>query len=132
MDIVTLVPLVISAVVPYLQKGIGKIVEKTAEAGFEQRGKIWSLVKGLLPDNDLTLTKFLEENPDDAKAQGKLEGKLEERLKDKPDVAKELEELINTINQTSVNSSVNINRQDGEINVNSQGNQNSSFTFNQK
>lgn len=132
MDIATLAPLVVSALVPLLKKGAEKIVDKAAEESFEQRGKIWSLVKGMFVEDDLTLLNLFEQNPEDAKTQGKLEGKLEDRLKVNPDIAEQLQALVNTINQTTANNSVNINRQDGEINVNSQGNQNSSFTFNQK
>lgn len=132
----TLAPLVVSALTPFLTKGAEKIVEKTAEAGFEQRGKIWNLVKGMFAEDDLTLLNLFEQNPEDAKTQGKIEGKLEERLKANPDIAAQLESLLKAINQTSVdnaiNNSVNINRQDGENNFNAQGNQNSSFTFNPK
>jgi hypothetical protein len=132
MDISTLAPLAVAAIVPLLQKGAEKLVDKTAEEGFEQRGKIWNLVKGMFAEDDLTLLHLFEQNPEDARTQGKLEGKLEERLKANPDIAAQLEELIKTINQTSVNNSLNINRQDGEVNINSQGNQNSSFTYNEK
>lgn len=132
MDISTLAPLAVSALVPLLKKGAEKLTEKAAEEGFEQRGKIWSLVKGMFAEDDLTLLNLFEQNPEDAKIQGKLEGKLEERLKTNPDIARQLEELVKAVNQTTNNNSVNFNRQDGETNINMQGNQNSSFSYNEK
>ncbi|HEX8735281.1 MAG TPA: hypothetical protein VF721_08175 [Pyrinomonadaceae bacterium] len=96
MPIETLVPAVVAAVVPYLAKGAEKLVDKSVDAGFEQRGKIWQLVKGLFVEDDLTLLN-LEANPEDARTQGKLEAKLEDRLEAKPEVAAQLEELLKQI-----------------------------------
>lgn len=97
MDIATLAPLVVSAVVPLLKKGAEKLAEKTAEEGFEQRGKIWNLVKGMFTEDDLTLLNLFERNPEDGKTQGKLEGKLEDRLKSNPEIAEQLDQLLKEI-----------------------------------
>lgn len=96
MPIETLVPMVVAALVPYLAKGAEKLVEKTAEEGFEQRGKIWQLVKGLFVEDDLTLLN-LEANPEDVRTQGKLEAKLEDRLQNNPEAVAKLEELLKQI-----------------------------------
>lgn len=114
MPIIETAALVITALTPYLVKGGEKFVEKSVEEGFEQRGKIWQIAKGLFTEDELTLLNLFEENPEDAKIQGKLEGKLEDRLKQNPDIAKQLEELLEQIpnlqnKQNTINQSGNDN-----------------------
>lgn len=115
--------------VPYiLKKGGEKLIEKAAEEGFEQRGKIWELVKSLFVEDELTLLNLFEENPEDAKTQGKLEGKIEDRLKENPQVAKQLEELLKQIPQTQ--NKQNTITQSGNNNIANQDISNSTITFN--
>jgi hypothetical protein len=94
MAIEILVPMIVSALVPYFAKAAEKIVDKSAEEIFAQRGQIWNSVKGLFVEDEMTTLNLFAENPEDAKIQGKLEGKLEERLKDSPETVKDLEALL--------------------------------------
>lgn len=119
---------VITVLTPYLVKGGEKLIEKTAEEGFEQRAKIWQIVKGLFVEDELTLLNLFEENPDDARIQGKLEGKLEDRLKQNPDVAKQLEELLRQI--PNVQNKQNTITQSGDNNTANQDISNSTINFN--
>ena len=112
MDYATIATGVIAALSPFVQKGLEKLAEKTAEEGFNQRHAIWEKVKGLFKADDLTLLNLLQDAQSDVKAQGKLEGKLETHLEANPDIAKELDALLqklpvselkqNTITQTGV------------------------------
>lgn len=109
MALEVLVPAIISALIPYLAKGGEKLVEKTVEEGFENRGKIWQMVKGLFIEDELTLLN-LEKNPENPEIQAEFRGELKHLLKANPDVILQLEELIkklpaaqvkqNKINQT--------------------------------
>ncbi len=119
---------VITALTPYLIKGGEKLAEKAAEQGFEQHGKIWQIVKGLFVEDELTLLNLFEENPEDAKIQGKLEGKLEDRLKQNPDIAIQLEELLKLI--PNVQSKQNTITQSGNNNIANQDISNSTINFN--
>jgi predicted nuclease with TOPRIM domain len=96
-----LVPTVVGALVPFFKRSFDKIADKSADEIFEQRGKIWDAVKGVFVEDDLTLLRLFEENPDDPKTQGKLEGKLEERLKTNPEAAVKLEELVAKLKEMS-------------------------------
>jgi len=107
LDITTLVPIITSTLASYLAKGgekfAEKLGEKAAEEGFEQRSKIWQLVKDLFAADELTMLDLFAENPEDAKTQGKLEVKLEDRLKDNPEVVGELIDLVNQITELEKN-----------------------------
>jgi len=98
MDVITLAPLVISAVLPLLRelgnKALNKIAEKGGEEVFNQRGAILEKVKNIFFADDFTTLGLLAENPEDAKTQGKLEGKLEDRLKANPEIAAELQTML--------------------------------------
>ena len=85
---------VVNAVVPFLNKGAEKIVEKGAEEAFTKRAEIWNKVKGLFPSNDLTTLNLFEENPADLKNQGMFEGELKHLLKANPEAAEELDKLV--------------------------------------
>lgn len=110
MDITTLTTTIITALTPYLAKGGEKLAEKlgekAAEEGFEQRGKIWQLVKSLFTQDELILLNLFADNPEDVKTQGKLEGKLEDRLKDNPEVAHMLVELVRQVQALEKNNPV--------------------------
>ena len=97
MDFTGIAAGVITALVPYLAKGGEKLVDKIVDEGFEQRGKIWEMTKGLFLEDNLTLLNLFEENPNDAKTQGKLESKLEDKLQANPEIAKEFESLLKQI-----------------------------------
>lgn len=119
----------VTELVPYvLAKGGDKLIEKAAEEGFEQRGKIWQLVKSLFVEDELTLLNLFEDNPEDARTQGKLEGKIEDRLKENPQIAKLLEELLKEIPQTQ--NRQNTITQSGSSNIANQDISNSTITFN--
>ena len=121
----------VTELVPYvLTKGGDKLIEKVAEEGFEQRGKIWQLVKGLFVEDELTLLNLFEENPNDAKLQGKLEGKLEDRLKQNPDIAKQMENLLKQI--PNVQNKQNTIKQSGDDNIAVQDINDSSIKINKK
>lgn len=128
MLIETLVPMVVSAVVPYLAKGadklLNKAVDEAVEEGFEHRGKIWETVKGLFIEDELTLLNLFEQNPEDAKTQGKLEGKLEDRLKSNPAVAAQLEELLKQIPASQTKQNTQTITGDGNIAVQDTNNSN--------
>jgi hypothetical protein len=100
MAIEIIVPMIVSALIPYFAKGAEKIVDKSAEEIFAQRGKIWESVKGLFVADEMTTLNLFAENPEDAKMQGKLEGKLEERLKDNPETVKDLEALLGKLEKS--------------------------------
>lgn len=99
----------ITALAPFFKRGGEKLADKIAEEGFAERGKIWETVKGLFVDEDLTTLKLFEENPENVETQAELRGELKHLLKAKPEVAKELEELLKTLPVSQVNqSSINI------------------------
>jgi hypothetical protein len=84
----------VNALVPFFNKGLDKIVDKSAEEVFNKRSEIWGKVKGLFAEDELTTLDLFEANPEDAKTQGKLEGKLEEKLKTNPETFNQLDTLI--------------------------------------
>ncbi|MBA3694000.1 MAG: hypothetical protein H0W77_11285 [Acidobacteria bacterium] len=108
MDFTGIAAGVITALVPYLAKGGEKLVDKMVDEGFEQRGKIWEKTKGLFLDDNLTLLNLFEENPNDAKTQGKLESKLEDKLQANLEIAKEFESLLKQIPAEMKTNSMNI------------------------
>lgn len=121
----------VTELVPYvLAKGGEKLIEKAAEEGFEQRGKIWQLVKGLFLEDELTLLNLFEENPEDAKTQGKLEGKIEDRLKQNPEVAAQIEKLLKNIPNTQ--NKQNTITQSGNDNIAAQDINDSSINITRK
>lgn len=97
MDFTVIAAGIITALVPYLAKGGEKLVDKMVDEGFEQRGKIWEMTKGLFQEDELTLLNLFEENPNDAKIQGKIEMKLEDKLKANPKIAEKLDSLVKQI-----------------------------------
>ncbi len=108
MDFTGIAAGVITALVPYLAKGGEKLVDKMVDEGFEQRGKIWEMTKGLFLEDNLTLLNLFEEHPNDAKTQGKLESKLEDKLQANPEIAKEFESLLKQIPAEMKTNSMNI------------------------
>jgi len=115
MDFTEIAAGVITALVPYLAKGGEKLVDKMVDEGFEQRGKIWEMTKGLFLEDNLTLLNLFEENPNDAKTQGKLESKLEDKLQANPEIAKEFESLLKRIPVEMKTNSINIQGNENKV-----------------
>ena len=115
MDFTVIAAGVVTALVPYLAKGGEKLVDKIVDEGFEQRGKIWEMTKGLFLEDNLTLLNLFEENPNDAKTQGKLESKLEDKLQANPEIAKEFESLLKQIPAEMKTNSINIRGNENKI-----------------
>ncbi len=115
MDFTGIAAGVITALVPYLAKGGEKLVDKMVDEGFEQRGKIWEMTKGLFLEDNLTLLNLFEENPNDAKTQGKLESKLEDKLQANPEIAKEFESLLKQIPAEMKTNSINIQGNENKV-----------------
>jgi hypothetical protein len=88
MDITLLATAAVSAVAPYLAKG--------GEEMAKGMGKdLWELIKKpFTSEKEQKLVGQLEENPGDAKLQGKVEGKLEELLEENPDITAQLQDLL--------------------------------------
>jgi len=128
MDYATIATMCITALSPFVKKGVEKLVEKTAEEGFNERKAIWEKVKSLFKDDDLILLNLLQAAESDVKEQGKLEGKLEIKLEANPDVAEELESLLAKLpkleakqNTMTMTGNKNIGLQDivgSKININ--------------
>ncbi len=115
MDFTGIAAGVITALVPYLAKGGEKLVDKMVDEGFEQRGKIWEMTKGLFLEDNLTLLNLFEENPNNAKTQGKLESKLEDKLQANPEIAKEFESLLKQIPAEMKTNSINIQGNENKV-----------------
>jgi len=115
MDFTAIAAGIVTAIVPYLAKGVEKLVDKTVDEGFEQRGKIWEMAKGLFQEDELTLLNLFEENPSDAKIQGKIEGKLEDKLKANPEIAEKLDSLVKQIPAETVTNSVIIQGNNNKV-----------------
>ena len=106
MEYAAIAAMVISALSPFVKKGLEVLSEKAAEEGFNERKAIWEKVKGLLKYDDLTLLNLLKEAETDVKAQGRLEGKLETQIEASPDIAQQLQELLQKIPQQSLASEI--------------------------
>lgn len=115
MDFTMIAAGVITALVPYLAKGGEKLAEKIAEEGFEQRGKIWDMTKSLFLEDNLTLLNLFEQNPADAKTQGRLEIRLEDKLQANPEIAKEFETLLKQLPAEKKTNSVNIQGNENKV-----------------
>ena len=105
MDYAAIALAVITALSPYVKKGLEKGVESfgelTAGEVFNTHKPIWDIVKGIFKADDLTLLNILETAQADDKAQGKLEGKLETHLEANPEIATQLQELLKNVPQNS-------------------------------
>ena len=127
MEPATIATAAITALSPFVKKGLEKLSERTAEEGFNQRQAIWEKVKGLFKADDLTLLNLLKEADGDAKAQGKLEGKLETHLEANPEIARELAALLSHI--PTVEIKLNTITQSGEGNFAAQDIKDSTITI---
>lgn len=109
------------------------IAANVATGFLEEPGKeLYQKVKGLLKPDEMIKLNLLEQVPDSPKLQGEVAAALDTHLKASPDIAEQLEKLLEGVNQTSVNTSTNFNQQQGETNTNIQGNQNSNINLNPK
>lgn len=115
MDVTALVPVIVSALVPYFARGAEKIVDKTAEEVFTQRGKIFAAVKSLFLEDELTTLNLFAENPESAEAQAELRGELKHLLKANPETAKSLEEMLARLNEMSSSEITNEEIDDSTI-----------------
>ncbi len=73
------------------------------------------MTKGLFLEDNLTLLNLFEENPNDAKTQGKLESKLEDKLQANPEIAKEFESLLKQIPAEMKTNSINIQGNENKV-----------------
>ena len=128
MDYATIATMAITALWPFVIKGLEKLAEKAAEEGYNERRTIWKKVKGLFNADDLTLLNLLQNAQKDPKAQGKLEGKLETHLEANPEIARELEALLQKIPASAVKQ--NTLTQIGDANTGFQDVQGSTITVN--
>jgi hypothetical protein len=115
MDFTAIATGIITALVPYLAKGGEKLVDKVVDEGFQQRSKIWEMTKDLFLEDNLTLLNLFEQNPDDARTQGKLESKLEDKLQANPEIAKQFESLLKQIPAEIKTNSVNIQGDNNKV-----------------
>ena len=88
MDLSQIASDALNTITPYLiQKG------KAITEGIEN--ELWEIIKKpFTSDKDRSLITQFEDQPSDAKIQGKIELKLEELLEAHPEIAKELESLV--------------------------------------
>ena len=93
-ELTTLVPMVVSALVPYFARGAQTIADKSAAEIYEQRGKIWDSVKGVFVEDDLTTLNLFADDPENPETQAELRGELKQLLKASPENAAKLEELV--------------------------------------
>lgn len=92
-------PLISKGINKFVEKAGEKVGEKAAEEGWTERKAIWDKVKGLFVEDELTLLNLFQESETDAEKKGELKGELKLLLKSNPDIAKELEALVNTIKE---------------------------------
>ena len=98
----------VSAMTPYLVKGAEKMVEKAAEEGWVERGKIWETVKGLFIGDEKMLHIY-EAYPDTEKIEQDFTKALEGKLKEAPaDVVSELERLYKAVPQQVKSNVMNV------------------------
>lgn len=101
MDNSTIATLTLSALSPLVVKGIEKLVEKTAEEGFNERKAIWQRVKELFKTDDLTLLNLLSDAESNPEKRGELKGELKAKLEFNPQLTKELEVLLTKLQTSS-------------------------------
>jgi hypothetical protein len=112
---------------------VAYIAAHVATGFLEEPGKeLYQKVKGLLKPDEMITLDLLEKYPENKDLQSEVASALETRLQANPDIAGQLEKLLKTVNQTSVNTSTNFNQQQGETNTNIQGNQNTNVNLNPK
>jgi len=91
MDIAQIATSAIDVITPYLARGGEELAKGVGK-------QLWELIrKPFASEKGQDLVRQLEENPSDAKLQGKVEGKLEELLEEHPDIAARLHELLETM-----------------------------------
>lgn len=115
MDFTAIATGIVTALVPYLKKGVEKLVEKTAEEEFAQREKIWEMTKGLFKRDELNLLKLFEENPEDERKQGMVEIRLGDKLKENPEIAKEFDALLKKIPMNIKTNTINVQGDNAKI-----------------
>ena len=101
MDYAAIASTIISALSPFAVKGIEKIVEKSAEEGFNQRRAIFDRVKELFKYDEPILLNLLQDAKSDPEKKGELKGELKAHLQSHPDIALQLQELLKEIPQLS-------------------------------
>lgn len=103
MDPITLVPLVLSFIMPYAKKLAGKLAEKSLEAVPDVTGKIWDTVKGKMEEHPETsaLPADLAATPDDPMVQGAFQYQLKKLLENDEAFAQQLEKLVHEAKQAT-------------------------------
>ena len=107
----------ITALTPFVTKGLEKLAERAAEEGFNERKAIWERVKNLFKADDLTLLNLLKEAEADKVAQGRLEGKLETYLETNAEAVGELEALLKKLPASKAKQNIIDIKGDGNIAV---------------
>ncbi len=97
MDPITLIPLALSFIMPYVKKLAGKLAEKSLEVLPDVVGKIWDTVKEKMEERPDTsaLPADLIATPDQPSVQGAFEYQLRKLLENDAAFAQQLEKLVN-------------------------------------
>jgi hypothetical protein len=99
MDYAAIASTIISALSPFAVKGIEKIVEKSAEEGFNQRRAIFDRVKELFGYDEPILLNLLQDAKSNPEKKGEFKGELKAHLQSHPDIALQLQELLKELPQ---------------------------------
>jgi len=106
MDYAFIATSVITALSPFVVKGLEKLTDKAVEEGFSERKAIWENVKGFFQADDLTLLNLLQDAESDVEKKGELKGELKVHLKSNPEVARDLEELLVRLKESTSASTI--------------------------
>lgn len=106
----------VGALVPLLNKGAEKLVEKGTEEAYAKRAEIWNKVKGLFAEDDLTTLNLFENDPENAATQGELRGELKHLLKANPEITEQLDELLKQLPKADAkNNAINVEGNDNNV-----------------
>jgi hypothetical protein len=107
------------------------IALEIAAGGLKEIGKdIYGKVKEALKPDEIIKLDLLEKYPESRELKGEVAEVLTKRLEAKPELVKELDELLKKANVPA--SSTNINIQQGKTNINVQNSPSSEVKFNEK
>lgn len=112
MDFGAIATLVISVVSPFVVKGVEEIVKEASKEGYKERTAIWDMVKGFFAEDELTLLNLFKEAETDVEKKGELKGELKAKLQSNPEIAKQLEELANTVKEIEKRNSSILTNED--------------------
>lgn len=100
--------LALTLVTALATKAFEKLGENTAES-------VWNKVKDLMQGEELITLNLLEKYPDNEDLQNEVVEKLQPHLEENPEIAKELEKLLNQI--PSIQIKQNTVSQSGDSNI---------------